>query len=211
MVKLTRIYTGSGDKGKTSLGTGSRVLKSNPRILAIGKVDETNAAIGIARIYTTKETQKELKHIQNDLFDLGADLCIPKGAELTITKSQCIWLENHMDAINTSLSPLTSFVLPGGTPGAAHLHVARTIARDAERHVVALMQEEEVNADALIYLNRLSDFLFVLARQQNNSGENDVLWTPENTKRNIGVYEVNALLLIKYVIGYNVFICIKKR
>lgn len=178
MVQLTRIYTGGGDKGKTSLGTGERLLKSSPRITVIGKVDETNAAIGIARLYATQNIQEDLSHTQHDLFDLGADLCIPEGAALKITESQCVWLEKRMDQMNKDLAPLKSFVLPGGSPGAAHLHLARTIARDAERALTGLMQTEEINPYTLIYLNRLSDFLFVCARQQNNEADGDVLWEP---------------------------------
>ncbi len=181
MVKLTRIYTRGGDKGLTSLGDGRRVAKHDLRIAAVGAVDETNAAIGVARQQTSGEDDAMLQRIQNDLFDLGADLCRPEGDDettLRIQPSQIERLEQEIDAMNAALKPLDSFVLPGGTPAAAHLHLARTLARRAEREITALASVEQVNPDALAYMNRLSDHLFVLARRLNGNGAADVLWTP---------------------------------
>ncbi len=182
-MKLTRIYTGGGDKGETSLGDGSRVAKHEPRVAAYGTVDEANACIGLARLHCGGEVDAILARVQNDLFDLGADLCRPekqddKKTALRITDGQVARLEAEIDRINADLSPLESFVLPGGTPGAAYLHLARTVARRAEREATALSTREAVNAEALRYLNRLSDLLFVLARHVNEGGAKDVLWTP---------------------------------
>jgi cob(I)alamin adenosyltransferase len=183
MVRLTRIYTRGGDAGETSLGDGTRVPKHSLRVAAYGTVDEANAAIGIARLHTDAATDEMLGRIQNDLFDLGADLCTPtagrRGAgALRIVKAQTERLEVEIDAMNASLAPLDSFILPGGSPAAAHLHLARTVVRRAERLVSELAGAEEVNPEALKYLNRLSDHLFVLGRWVNGRGTLDVLWTP---------------------------------
>jgi len=182
MVKLDKIYTRGGDKGETSLGDGRRVAKHDPRVAAYGTVDEANAAIGIARLSCSGEADAMLTRIQNDLFDLGADLCVPEDTSrksvLRIAPSQVERLEREIDALNAELKSLQSFVLPGGTPAAAALHLARTIVRRAEREVSELAQSEAVSETALIYLNRLSDHLFVLARHLNQRGEADVLWQP---------------------------------
>lgn len=182
MVKLTKIYTKGGDKGETSLGDGSRVKKHNLRVEAFGAVDEANAALGIARLYTRGKVHLLLGRIQNDLFDLGADLCRPESKKKTpeqqISESQVEKLEAEIDAVNAKLAPLTSFVLPGGTPASSFLHLARTLARRAERLMFALAEKEPVNPAALRYINRLSDLLFVLARHQNDKGRGDVLWRP---------------------------------
>jgi cob(I)alamin adenosyltransferase len=183
MVRLTRIYTRGGDAGETSLGDGTRVAKHDLRVEAFGTVDEANAAIGLARLAAPPETDAMLARIQNDLFDLGADLCTPEegsraAGALRIQASQVERLEREIDALNAELKPLDSFVLPGGTPCAAHLHLARTITRRAERSVTALALRETVNGEALKYLNRLSDHLFVLSRHVNGKGVGDVLWTP---------------------------------
>jgi cob(I)alamin adenosyltransferase len=189
MVKLTRIYTRGGDKGETSLGDGRRVAKDDLRVAAYGTVDEANAAIGMARLYLSGNSNDMLGRIQDDLFDLGADLCVPedgnkgesKGAKpLRITAAQVERLETEMDHMNEKLMPLDSFILPGGTPGGAHLHFARTVVRRAERLMVRLAREEDeaINVCALHYINRLSDHLFVLARHINDEDESDVLWRP---------------------------------
>jgi len=183
MVKLNRIYTKTGDKGDTGLGDGTRVPKESLRIAAYGTVDETNATIGLARLHTAGEMDAMLARIQNDLFDLGADLCTPDTAKnaaqaLRIIESQVERLEQEMDAMNEELAPLKSFVLPGGTPAAAYLHLARTVSRRAERIMVELSRHEHVDAPALRYINRLSDHLFVASRYANDKGARDVLWTP---------------------------------
>ena len=181
MVKLTRIYTRGGDKGATSLGDGKRVAKHDPRVVAYGAVDEANAAIGVARLHVSGAVDEMLQRIQNDLFDLGADLCRPddgKRAALRIVDAQVDRLEAEIDAINARLRPLDSFVLPGGTAAAAQLHLARTLARRAEREITALAQAEPVNPLAVKYINRLSDHLFVLGRHVNDDGALDVLWIP---------------------------------
>lgn len=186
MVRLTRIYTKTGDKGQTSLGNGARVAKHDVRVEAYGTVDEGNAAIGMARLTTIHDpaTDSMLARIQNDLFDLGADLCTPlaeneqPGAALRITPDQVTRLENEIDAMNATLAPLNSFILPGGTPAAAHLHLARTIVRRAERLMTHLAEAEALNPQALAYANRLSDHLFVLARHVNGGGAADILWVP---------------------------------
>ncbi|HUX79238.1 MAG TPA: cob(I)yrinic acid a,c-diamide adenosyltransferase [Alphaproteobacteria bacterium] len=182
MVLLTRIYTRGGDKGKTSLGTGKRVLKSSPRIAAIGDVDEANASIGIARLHAAGDIDLLLFRIQNDLFDIGADLCIPEDKEnkvrLRLHSHQVAFLEKSIDLYNKSLPPLNSFVLPGGTSLSAHLHQARTIVRRAERTICILRDREPVNEIIIHYINRLSDFLFVLARYDNHQKEGDILWVP---------------------------------
>ncbi len=191
MVRLTRIYTRGGDAGKTSLGDGTRVAKEGARIAAIGSVDEANAALGIVRLHT--QGQREgvadamLARIQNELFDLGADLCTPgedfaSPDRLRVIPSQVKRLEDEIDSMNETLAPLQSFILPGGSPAAAHLHLARTIVRRAERDIAALMAEEPVNPVALQYANRLSDHLFVLGRALNAAAGGDVLWQPGATR-----------------------------
>jgi cob(I)alamin adenosyltransferase len=182
MVLLTRIYTRGGDEGRTSLGDGVRVAKHSLRVEAYGTVDEANSAIGLARLHTSDEADAMLARVQNDLFDLGADLCRP-GAEtedgrLRVIDGQVERLEREIDAMNAELAPLRSFVLPGGTPAAAFLHQARTVTRRAERLVAALAESEPLNPAVLRYLNRLSDHLFVLARYLNDKGARDVLWVP---------------------------------
>jgi cob(I)alamin adenosyltransferase len=183
MVRLTRIYTRGGDQGETSLGDGTRLKKHALRVEAYGTVDEANAAIGLARLHVEAEVDGMLSRIQNDLFDLGADLSTPQAGRksegaLRIVASQVERLESEIDRLNAELTPLDSFILPGGTPAAAYLHLARTVTRRAERLVSALMAEEEVGTEALRYLNRLSDHLFVLGRWVNDKGRRDVLWTP---------------------------------
>lgn len=185
MVSLTRIYTRGGDAGETSLGDGSRVPKHDRRVAAYGTVDEANAAIGLARLHTKDQPAIDamLGRIQNDLFDLGADLCTPEEPEpkyppLRVLQSQVDRLEAEIDAMNADLAPLKSFILPGGSPAAAHLHLARTIARRAERLMTDLARHEPVTPAALKYVNRLSDHLFVLGRVVNDNGANDVLWVP---------------------------------
>jgi cob(I)alamin adenosyltransferase len=183
MVKLTKIYTRGGDTGQTSLVSGDRVSKSAPRVAAYGTVDETNATIGLARLHTAGEADAALSRIQNDLFDLGADLATPgddfgQSGNLRIIEAQVVWLEQQIDALNDQLAPLTSFILPGGTAAAAALHLSRTVARRAERDMVALAHTEPVNPAAIRYINRLSDYLFVLARHLNDKGARDVLWVP---------------------------------
>ena len=193
MVRLTRIYTRGGDTGQTSLGDGSRVAKQSPRVEAFGTVDEANAAVGVARLHAAAqlddggEADAMLARIQNDLFDLGADLCTPQEGRrgegaLRIVAAQVKRLEREIDAMNAELQPLNSFVLPGGSAAAAHLHVARTVTRRAERLVCALAAEEKVNPEAVKYLNRLSDHLFVLSRRLNDNGAKDVLWQPGATR-----------------------------
>ncbi|KIL99789.1 ATP:Cob(I)alamin adenosyltransferase [Paramagnetospirillum magnetotacticum MS-1] len=184
MVTLTRIYTRSGDKGKTSLGDGTRVGKHDLRVEAYGTVDEANAVLGLARLHAGPEMTPLLERVQNDLFDLGADLCTPAAADeapgtrLRMVQVQVDRLEAEIDAANESLAPLSSFILPAGSPLAAHLHHARTVVRRAERLMVALAETEAVNPLAVIYANRLSDLLFVLARVANGNGAADVLWVP---------------------------------
>ncbi len=181
MVKLTRIYTRGGDSGETSLGDGGRVPKHALRVAAYGAVDEANAALGVARLHTQGAADEMLQRIQNDLFDLGADLCRPGDAsegKLRIAQAQIDRLEEEIDAINADLEPLESFILPGGTPAAAQLHLARTLVRRAERETTALAEREPVNPLAVKYINRLSDHLFVLGRQLNDGGAKDVLWRP---------------------------------
>ena len=180
MVKLTRIYTKGGDKGLTSLGSGKRVPKHDPRVDAYGQVDEANAAIGLARLHTKGAADAMLARIQNDLFDLGADLCRPEAKEgdLRIVESQVIRLEREIDKMNAALQPLLSFVLPGGVPAAAYLHLARTVTRRAERAMTALAEASPINPEAIKYINRLSDHFFVLSRYLNGKGKRDVLWQP---------------------------------
>jgi cob(I)alamin adenosyltransferase len=186
MVVLNRIYTRTGDKGDTALGDGQRVAKYSLRVTAYGTVDETNATLGLARLQASGDMAAALERIQNDLFDLGADLCRPgmeKDAEapypvLRMQAAQTDRLESEIDAMNARLTPLRSFVLPGGSALAAHLHLCRTVSRRAERCVVELAAEEGVNPAAITYLNRLSDWCFVAARIANDSGQADVLWVP---------------------------------
>ncbi len=180
MVRLTKIYTRGGDRGKTSLGGGARVAKHDPRVAAYGAVDEANAAIGLARLHTEGEADAMLARIQNDLFDLGADLSNPGDDQeaLRIGRSQVERLEREIDKMNAELEPLDSFVLPGGNAAAAYLHLARTITRRAERGITALAARESVNPLAIECINRLSDHLFVLSRRLNDGGKSDVLWRP---------------------------------
>ncbi len=189
MVKLTKIYTRGGDAGETSLGDGSRVPKHAARVAAYGDVDEANAVLGIVRLHCTGDDDALLARIQNDLFDVGADLCVPiveapDFPALRVTQIQVDWLEAEIDRMNAELSPLNSFVLPGGTTAGAFLHQARTVVRRAERQVVLLLTapDEAVNRLVLIYLNRLSDLLFVMSRWVNNKGAGDVLWVPGGAK-----------------------------
>lgn len=192
MVTLSKIYTRTGDAGTTGLGTGARVSKCDIRVAAYGAVDEANAAIGIACLHLAAEPEVAaiLKRVQNDLFDLGADLCTPPAADeapgsaLRIVSGQVERLEADIDRLNAELAPLTSFILPGGTPAAAYLHLARTISRRAERDMVALAQEAGamVGAPALRYINRLSDLLFVAGRYVNARGRDDVLWVPGGSR-----------------------------
>ncbi|HZT89196.1 MAG TPA: cob(I)yrinic acid a,c-diamide adenosyltransferase [Stellaceae bacterium] len=191
MVRLTRIYTRGGDGGETSLGDGSRVPKRSLRVEAYGTVDEANAAIGLARLHADADADAMLARIQNDLFDLGADLCTPEGGRraagaLRIVAAQVARLEVEIDRMNATLRPLDSFVLPGGSAAAAYLHLARTVTRRAERLVCALAAEEPVNPEAIKYLNRLSDHLFVLGRRLNDNGARDVLWRPGATREEEG-------------------------
>ena len=183
MVRLTRIYTRGGDQGETSLGDGSRVPKHAQRVAAFGTVDEANATIGLVRLHADADIDAMLSRIQNDLFDLGADLCTPEDGRrgagaLRIAAAQVERLEREIDMMNASLRPLDSFILPGGSAAAAHLHLARTVVRRAERLVGDLAQREPVNPEVLRYLNRLSDHLFVLGRRANDDGARDVLWLP---------------------------------
>jgi len=192
-VNLTRIYTRGGDAGQTSLGRGTRVAKHDVRVEAYGTVDETNSVIGLARSAIAHavaadsrigEADAMLGRIQNDLFDLGADLCTPEGESkrgegaLRIVPSQVERLEKEIDAMNAELAPLNSFILPGGSEVAARLHLARTVSRRAERCITRLAAEQEINPEAVKYINRLSDHLFVLSRRLNGNGATDVLWVP---------------------------------
>lgn len=185
MVYLSRIYTKTGDDGTSGLGDGTRVPKDHARIEAFGTVDELNATIGLLLVETTFNRERELMQgISNDLFDLGADLCVPisegeqEGSNLRITEGQVLRLEQAIDRLNEKLQPLTSFILPGGTKASAWCHLARVVCRRAERRVVTLAHLEQVNPQVTIYLNRLSDLLFVLARGLNDDGKGDVLWQP---------------------------------
>lgn len=178
MVRIDRVVTRGGDGGETSLGDGSRVRKDNGRVEAFGTVDEANAALGLLRLHVSGETDAKLARIQNDLFDMGADLCVPgtAGDRLRMTDAASARLEAEVASMNAGLPPLSSFVLPGGTAAAAHAHLARTVVRRAERLVVALDRAEPVNPAVIRYLNRLSDHLFVLSRVLNAGA--DVLWVP---------------------------------
>lgn len=186
MVVLNKIYTKTGDAGETALGNGARVAKHSMRVTAYGTVDEANATVGLARLHATGEMDAQLAAIQNDLFDLGADLCRPDmemDAEaeyppLRMTDAQVSRLESEIDAMNDALEPLRSFILPGGSALAAQLHLCRTVSRRAERLSVELATMESVNQAAVKYLNRLSDWFFVASRIANNDGKDDVLWVP---------------------------------
>jgi cob(I)alamin adenosyltransferase len=189
MVILNRIYTRTGDDGTTALGTGERRKKYDLRISAYGTVDELNSVIGVARLHSAShpELDSVLGRIQNDLFDVGADLCMPGtrgkgpgGARLTVSDAQVEWLEGEIDKLNAKLAPLRSFILPGGSPASAYLHLARTVCRRAERLIAELRDQpgEDVSPTALKYVNRLSDFLFVAGRAMNDNGAADVLWVP---------------------------------
>jgi cob(I)alamin adenosyltransferase len=193
MVHIDKVVTRGGDGGKTSLGDNTRVAKDDVRVAAYGTVDEANATIGVLRLYTKDDTDVDaaLIRVQHDLFDLGADLCVPgiAGDRLRVTDVPCERLELEIAAITARLKPLDSFVLPGGTTASAHAHLARTVIRRAERHVTTLMQTTEINMSALRYLNRLSDYLFVLARRMNDYGHSDIEWVPgknlqPNTEQN---------------------------
>jgi cob(I)alamin adenosyltransferase len=188
LVVLNKIYTRTGDDGTTALGTGERRKKYDLRISAYGTLDEVNAALGIARLHTADDAALDaaLSRVQNDLFDVGADLCTPGkgrgpgGARLTVTVAQVTWLESEIDRLNAEIAPLTSFILPGGSPAAAYLHLARTVCRRAERLIAELLDkaDESVTPEVLKYVNRLSDYLFVAARHANDKGTRDVLWKP---------------------------------
>jgi len=188
MVYLSRIYTKGGDRGETGLGDGTRVLKDHPRVAAYGSVDELNAVLGLLLAHVPDVAEADLlRSIQHDLFDVGADLCVPEqpddtaGQRLRVRPEQATRLEAVIDRLNAGLKPLESFVLPGGGLAAAWCHLARTVCRRAEREVVTLGRTEAVNPQVVIYLNRLSDLLFVLARVYNNNGHDDVLWVPGKT------------------------------
>jgi cob(I)alamin adenosyltransferase len=189
MVYLSRIYTRTGDTGETGLGDGTRVAKDDPRVTAYGTVDELNAVLGLL-LSQFPETEEAglLRSIQNDLFDVGADLCVPQAADetpesrLRVQPDQATRLETAIDRLNAPLGPLTSFVLPGGRGAAAWCHLARTVCRRAERDVVTLARTAAVNPQVVVYLNRLSDLLFVLARVYNNHGQDDILWKPGKTR-----------------------------
>ncbi|NIA68435.1 cob(I)yrinic acid a,c-diamide adenosyltransferase [Pelagibius litoralis] len=187
MVKLTRIYTKGGDKGKTALGSGQRVVKHHPRVAAYGTVDEANATVGLVRLHSAglpdKTIDEILGRVQNDLFDLGADLATPEVENpeyppLRVTAPQVERLEQEIDRLNAELAPLNSFVLPGGSPAAAYLHLARTVSRRAEREITVLAEAEAINPEAIRYINRLSDLFFVMSRYVNDKGAGDVLWVP---------------------------------
>jgi cob(I)alamin adenosyltransferase len=191
MVYLSRIYTKTGDQGETGLGDGTRVPKDHPRVTAYGSVDELNAILGLLLAQQPNLAEADLlRSLQNDLFDVGADLCVPGTPEqapgesrLRVRPEQAQRLESAIDRLNAGLTPLTSFVLPGGDPAAAWCHLARTVCRRAERDVVTLARTESVNPQVIIYLNRLSDLLFVLARTCNDNGQKDVLWVPGKTQQ----------------------------
>jgi cob(I)alamin adenosyltransferase len=190
MVVLSKIYTKTGDAGETALGNGVRVAKHSLRVSAYGTVDETNATVGLARLHASGDIDAALKRISNDLFDLGADLCTPdrhldatrEYPALRMIEGQVSRLETEIDAMNTKLTPLRSFILPGGSVLAAQLHLCRTVCRRAERLVVETATMEDVNPEAVRYLNRLSDWFFVAGRIANNDGKDDVLWVPGLTR-----------------------------
>jgi cob(I)alamin adenosyltransferase len=183
MVKINKVYTRTGDDGRTALGDGARLPKFHPRVAATGSLDEANAFLGLARLHVGDETGRLLARVQNDLFDLGADLCKPerpglRREPLRVAEAQVAWLEAAIDAANARLGALDSFVLPGGSQGAALLHVARAVVRRAEREITEIAYQEPVTPAVLRYANRLSDLLFVLARVENDEGRVDVLWRP---------------------------------
>ena len=186
LIKLNKIYTKTGDSGDTALGNGERVLKDSLRVSAYGNVDELNASIGVITLYATEELKIKLKNIQNDLFDIGADLCVPISEKnkdrLRLSTNQIETLELEIDEMNSILEPLNSFVLPGGCRSATFLHMARTICRRAERSVVSLKSEEKINEFTLAYLNRLSDWLFVASRVENQENSSEILWAPGKNK-----------------------------
>lgn len=189
MVYLSRIYTKTGDGGDTGLGDGSRVAKDHPRVAAYGSVDELNAILGLLVSQFPQAGESALvRSIQNDLFDVGADLCLPQtpeekpGAHLRVRAEQAERLEQAIDRLNAELAPLTSFILPGGQGAAAWCHLARTVCRRAEREVITLAHGETINPQVIVYLNRLSDLLFVLGRVYNNNGRDDILWRPGQTQ-----------------------------
>lgn len=190
MVILSKIYTRTGDRGETALANGTRVAKSSARVWAYGTVDETNATVGIARLHASGEADAALARISNDLFDVGGDLAAPESGgdaarphpPLRVIEAQVDRLEREIDAMNTRLTPLRNFILPGGSILAAHLHLCRTVCRRAERLAVALAEAEEVNPAAVKYLNRLSDWFFVAGRIANDDGRADVLWVPGLTR-----------------------------
>ena len=186
MIKLNKINTKTGDGGNTALGDGERVLKDSLRVSAYGNVDELNASIGVITLYANTELKRKLKNIQNDLFDIGADLCVPISEKnkdrLRLSTNQIETLELEIDEMNSILEPLNSFVLPGGCRSATFLHMARTICRRAERSVVSLRSNEEINHNTLVYLNRLSDWLFVASRVENQENSSELLWAPGKNK-----------------------------
>jgi cob(I)alamin adenosyltransferase len=186
MVKINRVYTRTGDDGRTVLGDGARLPKFHIRVAAFGSVDEANSFIGLACLHVSEGVRSILLRIQNDLFDIGADLCRPERSglklePLRVTEDQVRWLEQVLDSQNSKLEPLSSFALPGGTQGAALLHVARTVVRRAEREIVEIAFQEPVTPAVIRYMNRLSDLLFVLARVENDEGRANVLWEPGAT------------------------------
>ena len=191
MIVLNKIYTKKGDDGKTELGDGNRIEKFSTRVEAYGTVDEVNSVIGtVTCLSINTELKTALERIQNDLFDLGADLCLPESENenlsyepLRLRKEQVSRLETEIDTMNKSIEPIRSFVLPGGNEIAANFHLCRTICRRAERRVVKLMETETINLEALIYLNRLSDWFFVAARKSNDNGKDDILWKPANNQK----------------------------
>jgi cob(I)alamin adenosyltransferase len=190
MVVLSKIYTKTGDAGETALGNGARVAKHSMRVSAYGTVDETNATLGLARQHASGDMDAALARVSNDLFDLGADLCTPDMhmdetlpyTPLRMVEGQVLRLENEIDVMNARLTPLRSFILPGGSPLATYLHLCRTVCRRAERLTVELATMEQVNTEAVKYLNRLSDWFFVAGRIANNDGADDVLWVPGLTR-----------------------------
>lgn len=190
MVTLNKIYTKTGDKGTTALGNGERTDKFALRVTTYGTVDELNSNVGLATQYASALLLKDLRKIQNDLFDLGADFCKPmvttensrKGLDLRISESQVLRLESQIDAMNLKLKPLKSFIIPGGSASSSHLHQCRTVCRRAERYAVELASQEQINIETLKYINRLSDWFFVAARIENQDGENDLLWVPGDTQ-----------------------------
>ncbi len=191
MVVINKIYTKTGDKGETALGDGSRVSKTSIRVEAYGAIDELNSIVGLAVCHAEGSLKEMLQIIQNDLFDLGADLCVPESTSrnteyppLRIVENQVDRLEKEIDEVNKALTPLRSFILPGGTLIAAYLHQCRTVARRAERLAVGLAENEAVNSSAIKYLNRLSDWFFVMARVSNNYGKDDILWIPGASRKN---------------------------